>query len=100
MGKCQSKVSDKISPEQWLQHFQTIFQTSEPCGDLPVSNIDCADAMLDELNVPIMDEEVCVAISSLKIRKACGHDNVTAEMLNASGNITVIFFTVIEYDFQ
>ena len=100
LGKCQSKVSDKISPEQWLQHFQTIFQTSEPCGDLPVSNIDCADAMLDELNVPIMDEEVCVAISSLKIRKACGHDNVTAEMLNASGNITVIFFTVIEYDFQ
>ena len=61
--------------------------------DRPVSNTDCADAMLDELNVPIMDEEVCVAISSLKIRKACSHDNVTAEMLKASGNIAVTFFT-------
>ena len=34
-----------------------------------------------------------VAISSLKNRKACGHDYVTAEMLKASGNIAVTFFT-------
>ena len=92
-GKRQSKVSDKTSPEvaeQWSQHFQTIFQMSEPRDDLPASN---TDAMFDELIVPITDEEVCVAISSLKNRKACSHDNVTAEMLKASGNIAVTFFT-------
>ena len=49
--------------------------------------------MFDELNVPITDEEVRVAISSLKNRKVCGHDHVTAEMLKASGNIAVTFFT-------
>ena len=93
LGKRQSKVSDKISPEQWSQHFQTVFRTSEPRDDLPTSDTDGADAMFDELNVPITDEEVHVAISSLKNRKACGHDNVTAEMLKASGNIAVTFFT-------
>ena len=93
MGKRQSKVSDKISPDQCSQHFQTVFRTSEPRDDLPTSNTDGADAMFDELNVPITDEEVHVAISSLKNRKACGHDNVTAEMLKASGNIAVTFFT-------
>ena len=46
--------------------------------NLPVSNTDGADAMFNELNVPITDEEVRVAISSLKNRKACGHDNVRA----------------------
>ena len=61
MGKRQSKVSGKISPEQWSQHFQTVFRTSEPRADLPASNTDGADAMFDELNVPIMDEEVRVA---------------------------------------
>ena len=74
------------------QHFQSVFRTSEPRADLPASNTDGADAMFDELNVPIMDEEVRVAFSSLKNRKACGHDNVTAEMLKASGNIAVTFF--------
>ena len=93
MGKRQSKVSDKISPEQWSQHFQTVFRTSEPRDDLPTSDTDGADAMFDELNVPITDEEVRVAISSLKNRKACGHDYVTAEMLKTSGNIAVTFFT-------
>ena len=93
MGKRQSKVSDKISPEQWSQHFQTVFRTSEPRIDLPAGNTDGGDAMFDELNVLITDEEVRVAISSLKNRKACGHDNVTAEMLKASGNIAVTFFT-------
>ncbi|WP_419623867.1 hypothetical protein, partial [Thiolapillus sp.] len=29
LGKRQSKISDKISMEQWSQHFQTIFRTSE-----------------------------------------------------------------------
>ena len=92
LGKRQSKWQDIT--RTMVAALSNRFQTSEPCGDLPVSNIDCADAMLDELNVPIMDEEVCVAVSSLKIRKACGHDNVTAEMLKASGNIAVTFFTV------
>ena len=58
LGKRQSKVSDKISPEQWSQHFQTVFRTSEPRDDLPASNTDGGDAMFDELNVPITDEEV------------------------------------------
>ena len=33
------------------------------------------------------------AVSSLKNRQTCDHDNVTAEMLKASGNIAVTFFT-------
>ena len=51
------------------------------------SNGDGDDAMLNEVNVPITDGETLVAISSLKNRKACGHDNVTAEILKASGHI-------------
>ena len=73
--------------------FKPFFRTSEPRDDLPASNTDGGDAMFDELNVPITDEELRVAISGLKNRKACGHDNVTAEMLKASGNIAVTFFT-------
>ena len=84
LGKRQSKVSDKVSPDQCSQHFQTVFRTSEPRDDLPASDTD---------GVPITDEEVRVAIYSLKNKKACGHDNVTAEMLKASGNIAVTFFT-------
>ena len=49
--------------------------------------------MFNELNVPITDHEVRVALLSLKSRKASGHDNVTAEMLKASDNIAVTFFT-------
>ena len=48
--------------------------------------------MFVELNAPIVDKVVRVAISSLINRKA-GHDNVTAEMLKASDNIAVTFFT-------
>ena len=48
------------------QHFQSVFRMSELRADLPASNTDGADAMFDELNAPIMDEEVRVAISSLK----------------------------------
>ena len=83
----------RYDQNKWSQHFQTVFRTSEPRDDLLASNTDGADAMFDELNVPITDEEVRVAISGLKNRKACGHDNVTAEMLKASGNIAVTFFT-------
>ena len=81
-----------MSPEEWSQHFQTIFGRSEPRADLPASNTDGADAMFDELNVPIVDKVVRVANSNLINRKA-GHDNVTAEMLKASDNIAVTFFT-------
>ena len=48
--------------------------------------------MFNELNVPITDHEVRVALLSLKSRKASGHD-VTAEMPKASDNIVVTFFT-------
>ena len=40
--------------------------------------------MFDELNVPIVDKVVRVAISNFKNRKA-GHDNVTAEVLKSFG---------------
>uniref|UniRef100_UPI003AF6F7D4 RNA-directed DNA polymerase n=1 Tax=Thiolapillus sp. TaxID=2017437 RepID=UPI003AF6F7D4 len=89
----QRKISDKISMEQWSQHFQTIFRTSESHSDTPVSDSDGDDILFNELNVPITDHEVRVALSSLKSRKASGHDNVTAEMLKASDNIAVTFFT-------
>ena len=93
MGKRQSKTIDKISSEQWSQHFQTIFRTPESHIDTPVSNSDGDDTLFNELNVPITDHEVRVALLSLKSRKASGHDNVTAEMLKASDNIAVTFFT-------
>ena len=79
--------------EQWSQHFQTIFWTSEYHTDTPVSDSDGYDTLFNELNVPITDHEVRVALSSLKSRKASGHDNVTAEMLKASDNIAVTFST-------
>ena len=93
LGKRQSKISDKISMEQWSEHFQTIFRTSESHTDTPVSDSDGDDILFNELNVPITDHEVRVALSSLKNRKASGHDNVTAEMLKASDSIAVTFFT-------
>ena len=43
---------------KFKKHFQTVFRTSEPRDDLPASNTDGADAMFDELNVPITDEKV------------------------------------------
>ena len=44
----QTRKQNNWSPEKWLQHFQTVFRTSEPRDDLPVSNTDGADAIFDE----------------------------------------------------
>ena len=91
LGKRQSEICDNISMEQWSQHFQTIFRTSESHTDTPASDSDGDDILFNELNVPITDNEVRVALSSLKSRKASGHDNVTTEMLKASDKIAVTF---------
>ena len=82
-----------MSSEQWSQHFQTIFQTSESNIDTPVSNSYGDDTIFNELIVPIMDHEVRVAFLNLKSRKASGNDNITAEMLKTSDYIAVISFT-------
>ena len=92
-GKPKSKVSDKISIGEWFEHFKNVYQSSEAEENWSEAENYGENEILNELNVPITDEEVQTAILSLKNAKAAGCDDVLAEMLKASGMITVTFLT-------
>ena len=71
LGKRQNKVSDKISTEEWSQHFKSVFRMSESHVDLAGSHNDGDDTMPNELNVPITDKEVLVHVVMIMSQRKC-----------------------------
>ena len=85
-------VGEKITTEEWFDHFSDVFQSDGPHprndpsdpGDLPD---------VEELDGVITEQEVRTAIKRIKCGKACGSDKILPEMLKTAGEIVVGFLT-------
>jgi len=88
------KTSDKISVDDWHNHFKGVFneenrgsRDSNYVNDIINEN----NIKIDKLDCPITHNEIREAIRKLKSGKACGVDGIMAEMLKLSGESTVEF---------
>ena len=87
--------SQNISPQEWYDYFNTLMNLKYD-NNFNVTNI-CkyVDSNSDELNADITAEEVIKAVKSLKIKKSCGFDCITNEMIKVSCSIHVQIYTDI-----
>jgi len=86
----------KIERQGWFDHFQQLFSqadggSSRECSELDDEVSEILDLDSDVLNQPISEAEVRAAVSKLKTGKACGLDNILAEMLKLGGSKISMF---------
>lgn len=98
-GRKKSGISKEVTDAQWFEHFQQLFNVDVvrqaeregeggQAGAREVTDDICAD-----LNAVITESEVLEAIRNLKKGKACGSDEVLAEMLKLVADTAVHFLT-------
>ena len=98
-GRKRTGICKEISDMEWFEHFKQLFNSEvvrqeerERVGDednvREVINDICAD-----LNAMITNQEVLEAIRKLKKGKACGTDEILAEMLKLVDKTAALFFT-------
>ena len=78
--------SSNIQSKEWFEYFKNLMNTTY---DNNFDNIMCNDSNFlnycnKNLNVKITEEEVLLAMKSLKNKKSCGSDGITNEMLKIS----------------
>ena len=95
-GKKQN-VGNKITKDQWLEHFTTVFNSGNNEGESDVERWERSSWKhlpdIESLDCPISEEEVTESIRKLKHGKASGLDNVLAEMLKSAGTLLIPFLT-------
>jgi len=78
-------VTNSIQPQQWHDHFKTIFQVTVVNPNTSLTSV-CADG--DEfLDAAISEREVTQAIGHLKRGKAAGLDNIAAQMIKSADHL-------------
>ena len=84
--------ANSISSETWFKHFKDLL-TKETHSVLPV-NLNESEDETSNLNRPISEEEVSLAIRKIKNRKASGPDGIIGEILKHSckNNLLLTFF--------
>ena len=98
-GERKPELSENIERQGWFDHFQQLFSqadggSSRECSELGDEVSEILDLDSDVLNQPISEAEVRAAVSKLKTGKACGLDNILAEMLKLGGSkISMILVT-------
>eukprot|EP00745_Piridium_sociabile_P006243 TRINITY_DN14019_c0_g1_i8.p1 TRINITY_DN14019_c0_g1~~TRINITY_DN14019_c0_g1_i8.p1 ORF type:complete len:809 (-),score=78.12 TRINITY_DN14019_c0_g1_i8:134-2281(-) len=100
--KSKTQSSDKITSDDWFNHFKDVFKSDEPCQNkcTPNNSLDPGTLPeIDDLDRAITEDEVRSALRHLKAGKACGSDRILAEMLKSaeeilSGFLTKLFNTV------
>ena len=94
-GKKRSSVSDKIDISEWYDHFKSILghTFNETADQSNNQENDLAEDADHFLNQEITADEVQKAVTNLKPGKACGLDNVLADMLKAGGQEVILFMT-------
>jgi len=94
-GRKKQGVSKQISDDQWFNHFQSLYNADTVHADY-VGLLTEAGEVIDtctELNCVITENEVRESIRHLKKGKACGSDEVMAEMLKLADSTAVCFLT-------
>ena len=86
----QDKSGKRLTEEQeilnrWTEYCSELYNY-ESCGDNVV--LDCSQPQEEDLQ-PILREEVEIAVASLKKRKSAGVDNISAELVQASGKTMI-----------
>lgn len=98
-GEKKTRISDEIDITQWYDHFKGVFGHTEDNSENGNVTFINEDSPLDEdnhpLNSKIQEDEVARSIRNLRTGKACGLDNVIAEMLKAGGRDIVVFLTLL-----
>ena len=96
-GEKKTRTSDKIDMKQWYDHFKGLFGHTEENPENENATFSDENSSLDEdnhpLNSKILEDEVDKSIRNLKTGKACGLDDVLAEMLKVGGHEVVVFLT-------
>ena len=101
-GEKRSSVSDKIDISEWYDYFKSILghTFNETADQSNVKEDDVAEEADHFPNQEITVDEVQKAVTNLKPGKACGLDNVLADMLKAGGQEEIIFHDqTVEYNF-
>ena len=89
-----SGVSNKITLEEWHDHFKSVFSPGDAeARDEGDNNTEGEHRIVDILDQPISEEEVVKSVRKLKSGKASGLDNVIAEMLKSACGIITPFLT-------
>ena len=93
-GEKRRNVSDKIDISEWHDHFKSILghTFNETADQSNVRENDVAEEADHVLNQEITADEVQKAVTNIKPGKACGLDNVLAEMLKAGGQEVILFY--------
>ena len=94
-GTKKSVVSDKISLNQWHEHFKNVFNYDNEvmAENVFVNEYDNVQNNEHALNKPITLDEVKTAIKKLNNHKAGGLDGVLPEMLKNGGDEVALFLT-------
>ena len=94
-GERKPELSEKTERQGWFDHFQQLFTQadggiSKECSELDDEVTEILDLDSDVLNQLISETEVRASLS-LKTGKACGLDNILAEMLKLGGSKISMF---------
>ena len=93
-GKQSKANSSNIDITEWYDHFKDHFVNNDTDDNIQdASQCDNSEESYHFLNEEITELEVQKAIKKLKCGKACGLDEITAEMLKAGGQDVVLFLT-------
>ena len=86
----------QISNSMWLDYFKELFDL-KPVASIQSDHVDQHAAInnleCQELNKRITDNDVTEAVLNLKNNKACGIDDIKAEMLKLAGIASIGFMT-------
>lgn len=77
--------SSNVQPKEWFEYFKNLMNTeyTKNFDDICVDN-KFMNYCTKNLNIRITEEEVLLALKSLKNKKSCGPDGLTNEMLKIS----------------
>lgn len=94
--KKKNTTSERIDMSRWLEHFKGVLQAEEQ-NYLHNGRIEdemgLNDTDVSMLNNDITVDDVAWAIGDLKLNKASGTDNISAEMLKCGSTIATPFLT-------
>jgi hypothetical protein len=95
-GKRKNKISERIDMCSWLKHFQDVLQVEEQSFlyNVPFET----ETNLNDIEVSMLDHDISVedvtwALGDLKLNKACGTDEICAEMLKCGSCVAIPFLT-------
>ena len=97
-SKVPSEVPNLISADSWVEHFSTLFHSTQTDQDkIQVicnlrKNFEKTDTTLD---APITREEICKTVKELKTNKATGHDTIINEILKEVQSVISPFLVIL-----